>query len=802
MKRQSLTKTVSATSIRLDHEGPPADAGLPLAEGNRVLASIGRQEGLSALLAFSGLHEQIRRHHLTAGSLPDRDLFQTERFFFDEVLHLICDRALALIHADAVIIAMREGSDFACHAAAGSLPLHRDIRLNRESEFLRECLVSGGTVRCDDAQTDRRLDSDLSQTIGARATVLVPLRGYRQQVGVLQAFSVSAWSFTNEDVRCLELFAELILAALRPEDQDRRFHWLADVADDILQATPAPEPALETAVEPAIKTAVEPAELVAEFQQPEIDWRELEKVDAVDEEDTSVEFSTDFANQARRRPALRVPEFGPHSLGAEANGNILTAHPGLSVVMGLVAVAALFSAGVWWGMQQHGRFNLRTTAEMSGTQIPEPKAATQRVTSKVVPASMPTAAPSASNASNVSDNLMDAAEGASQAALSPVPASKLAALPKITGVRTWSSSMGSTVVIDMQDQVPYEVHRLMSPERIYFDLHDTALVPELEGKTMDVGDASLSRVRVAQPVAGVTRVVLDTRGGSNFSVSLETDPYRLVVELRDLPKSLSASKVVPASAAKLAATSLAAGVEPTPIKTGKFRIVLDPGHGGWDLGTVGRQGLVEKDLVLDVTRRLGKLLHDRLGSDVMFTRTGDDYLPLDQRADFANRVQADLFVSVHANYSTSATARGVETYYTNLFSAPGSKEVEKQADGTFTQPTPVSLSTGALHEKIEESRRLAADVQRSLYSTLATKSPDIRDRGIKDAAFVVLTGTTMPSILTEISFVSSPTDEHNLQSEAYRQQIAEALYKGIARYQESSPRARVAQLQPVAARRQ
>ena len=229
--------------------------------------------------------------------------------------------------------------------------------------------------------------------------------------------------------------------------------------------------------------------------------------------------------------------------------------------------------------------------------------------------------------------------------------------------------------------------------------------------------------------------------------------------------------------------------------------MLDAGHGGWDLGTVGRQGLLEKDLVLDVTRRLGKLLHDRLGSDVMFTRTGDDYLPLDQRADFANRQQADLFVSVHANYSTSATARGVETYYTNLFSAPGSKEVEKQADGTFTQTTPVSLSAGRLHEKIEESRRLAADVQRSLYSTLAAKSPDIRDRGIKDAAFVVLTGTTMPSILTEISFVSSPADEHNLQSEAYRQQIAEALYKGIARYQESSPRARVAQLQPVAARR-
>jgi len=104
--------------------------------------------------------------------------------------------------------------------------------------------------------------------------------------------------------------------------------------------------------------------------------------------------------------------------------------------------------------------------------------------------------------------------------------------------------MGSTVVVDMEDQVPYEVHRLMSPERIYFDLHDTVLPPELEGKTMDVGDASLTRVRIAQPVAGVTRIVLDTRGGSNFSVSMETSPYRLVVELRGSEKTLVRTKLL------------------------------------------------------------------------------------------------------------------------------------------------------------------------------------------------------------------------------------------------------------------
>jgi N-acetylmuramoyl-L-alanine amidase len=398
----------------------------------------------------------------------------------------------------------------------------------------------------------------------------------------------------------------------------------------------------------------------------------------------------------------------------------------------------------------------------------------------------------------------------------------------------------------MEDQVPYEVHRLISPERIYFDLHDTVLAPELVGKTIEVGDPSLTRVRVAQPVAGVTRVVLDTQDGSNFSVSMESNPYRLVVELGGSEKTAAAnnptqvipSHVVPrqslagegtpkqvssnqtstslnraplpgkansivALAAKMPDPPLPTGISPmktSPATGGRFRIVLDPGHGGWDLGTVGRQGLLEKDLVLDVTQRLGKLLQARLGTEVMFTRTDDTYLPLDQRADLANHAQADLFVSVHANYSTSAAARGVETYYTNVFSAPGARDAEQHDDGTFGNLTPASLSAGGLHEKIEESRRLAASVQHSLYTTLAANSPNIRNRGIKDSTFVVLTGTTMPAILTEISFVSSPADERSLQSAAYRQQIAEALYQGIARYEASTPHAKVAQLQKPAVR--
>jgi N-acetylmuramoyl-L-alanine amidase len=222
-----------------------------------------------------------------------------------------------------------------------------------------------------------------------------------------------------------------------------------------------------------------------------------------------------------------------------------------------------------------------------------------------------------------------------------------------------------------------------------------------------------------------------------------------------------------------------------------MRIVVDAGHGGWDLGTVGRRGLLEKDLVLEIAQRLGKLLETRLGSEVIYTRPDDNYITLDDRANIANTAQADLFVSVHANYSDLPSARGVETYYTNFFSAPGAKIVNTQAT-TATKTTTPTLSPSDLHERIEQSRRLATSVQRSLYGTLSVQNPGLRDRGIKEAGFVVLTESAMPGILAEVSFVSSPTDEQKLRSDGYREQIAEALYKGIARYAASSRGVKVA----------
>ena len=219
------------------------------------------------------------------------------------------------------------------------------------------------------------------------------------------------------------------------------------------------------------------------------------------------------------------------------------------------------------------------------------------------------------------------------------------------------------------------------------------------------------------------------------------------------------------------------------LKIGK--IVIDPGHGGHDTGTIGPNGLEEKDLVLDVSRRLGKLLQTRLGAEVIYTRKDDTFIPLETRTAIANEEGADLFVSVHANSSHDPDARGVETYYLNFTSSPDALEVaarENAVSEKSIHELQDLVKKIALKEKIDESQEFASDVQNSLHSGLAAKNPGERDRGVKKAPFIVLIGANMPSILAEISFVSNPGDERRLATSDYRQKIAESLYRGIAKY--------------------
>jgi len=226
------------------------------------------------------------------------------------------------------------------------------------------------------------------------------------------------------------------------------------------------------------------------------------------------------------------------------------------------------------------------------------------------------------------------------------------------------------------------------------------------------------------------------------------------------------------------------------------RVVIDPGHGGKDVGTHGPSGLYEKEVVLDVARRLGTLIEERLGSEVVYTRSDDTFISLEGRTRIANERKADLFLSIHANSSPFRTAAGVEMYYLNFTTSKAALDVaarENAGSGSSIHDLKDLLEKIALKDKIDESREFATRLQSSL-STLETKgNAGAKNRGLKKAPFIVLIGASMPSVLAEIGFLTNAGDEALLRKPEYRQKIADALYKGIANYAETLSHFQVAQ---------
>ena len=681
-------------------------------------------EALQALLAFSSLHQQIREREAPGRDQSQQDSWHLKQFVLDEVLQLVAERAVTITGADGVAIAFAQDDAIVCRASAGSISPDRGIRLDPNSGFSGACLVSGQIVRCDDSESDPRVDAFACRRLGARSMVAVPLSAKQTVIGLIESFSTEPYGFNDSDVRSLTLLAELILAAIKPEEEAQ----LAAISQHVVN------PIAESPVEPDVSSS-RPDMQVAEHSEVEGSPTD---VPAVTPEHTNVENS----------------------------------RPGLGVVVVLVLFALALGTGIWWRIRHVGDRGI--SLGQPAAQTPQVPAVQPKSTSAVTPAGQATAVPEEEKMPE------------------PAAPEKVAAMPAVTGIRHWSSADSSTVVIDLQDQVQYEAHRLPNPDRIYFDLHDTRLADELNAKSIEIGDALLGRVRIAQPVPGVTRVVLETKGASNFSVSLEPNPYRLVVEIRKIGATEQPrAKIDLFPPVDQSATDQISS-NPILAQAPQLRIVLDAGHGGWDLGTVGRKGLLEKDLVLDIVARLGKLIEKRLRAQVIYTRDDDQYLALEKRAEIANLSQADLFLSIHANYSDYPSARGVETYYTNTYSSI--KARPREATDADSGLQSVDWNNVDIRTKVRDSHRFAADVQKSLYAMLASKNPGLPNRGVKEAQYVVLTGTTMPAILAEISFVSSPTDENNLQSSTYRQEIAEALYQGVAGYAEVSHRVKMASI--------
>jgi len=268
---------------------------------------------------------------------------------------------------------------------------------------------------------------------------------------------------------------------------------------------------------------------------------------------------------------------------------------------------------------------------------------------------------------------------------------------------------------------------------------------------------------------------------------------------RDTPPSTNSrkSRSLKASAPDAKPELVRPASSPQPLRDGQStltrtlglkigRIVIDPGHGGHDTGTIGPTGLMEKDLCLDVALRLGKIIDQRLpGADVVYTRSDDTFVPLEERTNIANQAKADLFISIHANSSRDTGARGIETYYLNLKGTSEAMEVAARENATAQEGVhdlESLVKRIAQTEKIDESKEFATDIQESLSNRIQKTSKSVRDRGVRKAPFVVLIGADMPSILTEISFLSNPADEKLLKQPEQRQRVAEGLYQGISSY--------------------
>ncbi len=418
-------------------------------------------------------------------------------------------------------------------------------------------------------------------------------------------------------------------------------------------------------------------------------------------------------------------------------------------------------------------------------------------------------------------------------------------IPRLRRIRSAVTEDATRVTIDLEDVVHYNSGRLENPERIFFDLREARLTPEVarevahENANVD-GDV-LTAIRVAQNHAGVVRIVLNVNHVKEYVASVSPNPPQLLIdlyrkqpppailkiarashnssnihetaELRSPeastiePDAMSDTLVRPSQPTALRVSKSTSkpdldqpAIAPKPTHEGQStltralglkigRIVIDAGHGGHDTGTIGPTGLMEKDLCLDVALRLSKIIKQRLpGAEVVLTRSDDSFIPLEERTAIANEAHADLFISIHANSSQDHGARGIETYYLNLKGSPEAMEVaarENAVANVGIHDLEDLVKKIARNEKIDESKDFAEDIQASLSQRVQKTNKTVKNRGVRKAPFVVLIGADMPSILTEISFLSNPADEQLLKQPENRQRVAEGLYQGVASYLQS-----------------
>jgi N-acetylmuramoyl-L-alanine amidase len=400
-------------------------------------------------------------------------------------------------------------------------------------------------------------------------------------------------------------------------------------------------------------------------------------------------------------------------------------------------------------------------------------------------------------------------------------------------VRVAETNPGITrVVLDLGAEVAVSTSKLSNPSRLIIELRAgkapvvpteantvepavqpappvradlSGIAPSLESPTAPVPAAKTTyKPPAPRPIPAVESTTVATKPvdlnppptAVAAAIAVPTTP-KLVPAVDKPLETAKTAPVIPLEAGKAARHTSTGGSSLTRalgLKIG--RIVIDPGHGGHDQGTQGVKGLLEKDLVLDVSQRLGKLIEERLNAEVVYTRSDDTFIPLEGRTALANEKKADLFLSIHANSSPFPRIAGVETFYLNFTDSKEAMDVASRENAT-SQKSIFDLQDLtqkiALHEKLDESKEFASRIQTSLFTFTSHNVAGEKNRGIKKAPFVVLIGANMPSVLAEIGFLTNAREEALLRKPDYRQKLAEALYRGLSRYAESLSHFQVAQ---------
>lgn len=381
----------------------------------------------------------------------------------------------------------------------------------------------------------------------------------------------------------------------------------------------------------------------------------------------------------------------------------------------------------------------------------------------------------------------------------PAPSAPVAPLVKasLKPLRYWSNNNYTRVVIETTTPVKYRENLLKktaeAPRRLYIDLENCRIAPELQD-AIPINDGLLKRVRSGQYSPDITRVVLDTQSLEDYKIFALQDPFRIVVDLKGQsgtvpPAPTRPEPLLQASAKILVENPSPAsnGASPTlaqQLGLGIRRVVLDPGHGGKDSGARGKNGLMEKDIVLKVAQQLSRKLKEQLGLEVIMTRDSDVFIPLEERTAIANSKEGDLFISIHVNAAPTKKARGVETYILDLARSKNAMELAARENSSSTSQIS-DLQTILLdliqNSKKSESIKLAEYVQDNMVNGLGPKY-QIKNLGVKQAPFIVLVGAQMPAILTEIAFISNPTEAKWLQSDEYIGSVSNQLVAGIGNY--------------------